>query len=285
MTVLGTRTRGPTDAASSAPRRAARRPSRRGRRARLAAWRLGFGAAVLALWIVVVEIGLFPLALLPSPGSVVVSLAQELLTTVYWTSLGLTLGGAAIGFSAAAVIGIAVGVLTGTSRAAEASLRLLVDFGRAFPAVALITVLVLILGRGIELKAVLVFVAVVFPVILQTQQGIRNVPTSVLETARAYRVPQALIVRRIMLPSATPSILTGLRLAASIGVLVAISTEVLSGSAGIGDRITSAQIAGASSLSYAYIVTAGALGYGMNVGLAKLQDTLLRWRPSMPGGE
>ncbi|MGO2111371.1 MAG: ABC transporter permease [Pseudoclavibacter sp.] len=255
----------------------------RSRAPRILLWRIGVGAAGLLVWVLVVEAGLFPRTLLPSPVDVVISFAREVLTIDYWQAVYLTLSGAAIGFIAASVIGIAIGVLTGGSRVADESTRFLIDFGRAFPAVALVAVLVLVLGRGIELKAVLVFVAVLFPVILQTQQGVRQVPVSVLETARAFRIPRALLVRRVMLPSATPSILTGLRLAASIGVLVAIATEVLSGSPGIGNRITVAQIATQSSLAFAYIATAGILGYALNAGLQRLQDALLRWRPAKDG--
>lgn len=247
-------------------------------------WRVGLFVAGVVLWAALAAAEVFPATLVPAPSAVVVALAQEIVTAGYWQALGLTVWGALVGLLAAAVVGIAIGVITGASTAAELSMRFLIDFGRAFPAVALIAVLVLILGRGIELKSVLVFVAVIFPIILQTQQGVRRVPRSVIETARAFRTPRALLVRKVMLPSATPSILTGLRLAASVAVLMAIATEVLSGSAGIGNQITDAQMGANSALSFAYIVTAGFLGFAVNVGLVKLQSVLLRWRPAM-GGE
>ncbi|QEV98842.1 ABC transporter permease [Microbacterium caowuchunii] len=247
-------------------------------------WRVGVFVAGIALWAAIAASGVVPAGLVPAPSSVVVTLAQQVVTVEYWQAVGLTVWGALIGLLAAAVVGIAIGVITGASTAAELSTRFLVDFGRAFPAVALIAVLVLILGRGLELKSTLVFVAVVFPILLQTQQGVRRVPSSVIETARAFRTPRALLVRKVMLPSATPSILTGLRLGASVGILVAIATEVLSGSPGIGNQITDAQMGANSALSFAYIVTAGFLGFAVNIGLEKLQSVLLRWRPAM-GGE
>ncbi|MCR2810935.1 MULTISPECIES: ABC transporter permease [unclassified Microbacterium] len=251
----------------------------------VALWRVGVFVAGIALWAMIAAVGIVPAGLVPAPSAVVVALAQEVVTAGYWQALGLTLWGALAGLLAAAVVGIAIGVITGASAAAELSTRFLVDFGRAFPAIALIAVLVLILGRGIELKSVLVFVAVVFPIILQTQQGVRQVPSSVIETARSFRIPRALLVRRVMLPSATPSILTGLRLGASVGILVAIATEVLSGSPGIGNQITEAQMGANSALSFAYIVTAGLLGFAVNAGLEKLQTSLLKWRPAMGGDD
>ncbi|KAA9155982.1 ABC transporter permease subunit [Microbacterium lushaniae] len=249
----------------------------------IALWRVGVFVAGIALWALLSVSDVVPAGLLPSPFAVVVALTEQLVTAEYWQAIGLTLWGAAVGLAAAAIVGIAVGLVTAGSSAAELSMRFVIDFGRAFPAVALIAVMVLILGRGIELKATLVFVAVVFLIIVQTQQGVRRIPPSIIETARAFRTPRALLVRRVLLPSAAPSILTGLRLGASVAVLVAISTEVLSGSAGIGNRITDAQLGANPPLAYAYIVTAGLLGFGVNVGLEKLQSAIVRWRPALDG--
>ena len=249
----------------------------------LALWRAAVLVAGLALWTVLAVGGVLPGGLVPTPWAVVVSLGEEIVTLGFWEAIGLTLWGAAVGLVAAGVVGIALGLLMGASGAAELSFRVVVDFGRAFPAVALIAVMVLILGRGVELKAVLVFVAVVFIVIVQTQQGVRRIPPSIVETARAFQTPKGLLVRRVLLPYAAPSILTGLRLGASVAILVAISTEVLSGASGIGGRIAEAQVGANAPLAYAYIVTAGLLGFGVNVGLERLQNALVRWRPAGNG--
>lgn len=247
--------------------------------ATIALWRLAVLAGAIALWFALWAIGIFPATLVPNPWEVLVTFVRELPTVEFWQALGLTVYGALLGLVIAAIVGIIFGVITGTFAAADLSTRFLVDFGRAFPAVALVAVLVLILGRGTELKATLVFVAVVFPIIVQTQHGVRRVPQSVIETARAFRIPPGLLVRRVMLPSAAPSILTGLRLAASVAILVAISVEVLTGSPGIGERITAAQLGGNAPVAFAYIVTAGLLGFAVNAGLERLQAVLLRWRP------
>jgi len=249
----------------------------------LVLWRAAVFVAGIALWTVLAVSGVLPAGLVPTPWAVVVSLAEEVVTVQYWEAIGLTLWGAAVGLVIAGVVGIIIGLAAGASSAVELSVRVLVDFGRAFPAVALIAVMVLILGRGVELKAVLVFVAVVFIVIVQTQQGVRRIPPSIVETARAFRTSKGLLARRVLLPYAAPSILTGLRLGASVAILVAISTEVLSGANGIGGRITEAQLATNSALAYAYIVTAGLLGFGVNVGLERLQSALVRWRPAGNG--
>lgn len=248
-------------------------------------WRIGLLLAVIVFWFAVSASGVFPEALLPNPIDVAVAFGQAVISTTFWAVVGSTLSGALAGLALGVLVGIPLGVVTGRFAAAELSTRFLVDFGRAFPAVALVAVLVLILGRGLELTVTLVFVAVVFPIVLQTQHGVRSVTASISETTRAFRIRGGLFLRKVLLPSAAPSITTGLRLAASVAILVAISTEVLTGVPGIGARITEAQLGSNSPLAYAYIFTAGLIGYLVNIGLGRLQRRILRWRPEKEGGE
>ncbi|MEO9247086.1 ABC transporter permease subunit [Citricoccus nitrophenolicus] len=274
-----------------APARAPAGPHARSRRPRgtrlggigIIPWRILVFAAGVALWYLVHASGVFPAALLPSPIGVLTEWAQALASASFWSILGDTLAGALVGLAFGIVAGIPLGILTGRFVAAELSVRFLVDFGRAFPAVALVAVLLLILGRGIEVKVVLVFVAVVFIIILQTQHGVRSVSASIVDTTHAFRIRGRLFVRKVLLPSAAPSILAGLRLAASVAVLVTISTEVLTGAPGLGASIAEAQVGGNSALAYAYIVYAGLLGYAVNMGLGWIQGRLLRWQPQGSG--
>lgn len=234
----------------------------------------------IVLWSLLHRLEVFPASLLPGPVEVAGAWVQALTSSAYWAVLGETITGALVGLAFGTAAGIPLGIVTGRFAAAELSVRFLVDFGRAFPAVALVAVLVLMLGRGLEVKAVLVFVAVVFIILLQTQHGVRSVSASIVETTQAFRIRGGLFVRKVLLPSAAPSIMTGLRLAASVAVLVTISTEVLTGAPGLGAAIAEAQVGGNSPLAYAYIITAGLLGYAVNVGLGRVQSRLLRWQPA-----
>jgi NitT/TauT family transport system permease protein len=101
----------------------------------------------------------------------------------------------------------------------------------------------------------------------------------IAETVHGYRIPKLLRFRRVILPSATPSIMTGLRLAATTSVLVAIGVEVLTTLPGIGHEVVGAQQGGASAQAYAYILTAGAIGYAINLLSQTAERRLLRWRP------
>jgi NitT/TauT family transport system permease protein len=235
--------------------------------------------AVVAIWELVCVLGLISAEALPSPFATAARFGSLLGDGVYWSAVGETLRDAVIGLLAAAVIGIPLGLITGTYAAAEESSRLLVDFLRSFPVIALLPVFLLVLGSTPSMKQTVVFIACVFPVFLQAQYGARSVPPMIAETVRAYRIPRLLRFRRVILPGATPSIMTGLRLAATTSVLVAIGVEILTTLPGIGHEVTQQQQSGNSDAAFAYIFTAGILGYGINRASMFLETSLLRWRP------
>jgi NitT/TauT family transport system permease protein len=235
--------------------------------------------AVLALWALIGAAGLVSATALPGPAAVAARFPELAGSGEYWQAVSDTLRGAVTGFGAAVVIGVPLGLVTGTYAAAEQSSRLLVDILRSFPVIALLPVFLLVLGSTPSMKATVVFIACVFPVFLQAQYGARGVPPTIRETAVSYRIPRLLRFRRVVLPSATPSIMTGLRLAATTSVLVAIGVEVLTTLPGIGHMVVQDQQGGASAEAYAYILTAGAIGYSINLLSQLAESRLLRWRP------
>lgn len=219
----------------------------------------------------------FPRAVVPGPLSVAIAFAQLLGDSAFWTALGNTMLGAGQGLLVAILVGIPLGMLTGRAWFAEKSLHFMLEFGRAFPAIALLPVLVLIIGTNNTMKSAVVFTAVLFPLVIQAQHGARRIEPSIEETVRAFRIPRSKALAKIVLPSAAPFIATGIKLGATVSVLVALGVEVLAGVPGIGQELTLAQQSSASDFAFAYIFTAGILGFGVNavVGLAK--DRLIRW--------
>jgi ABC-type nitrate/sulfonate/bicarbonate transport system permease component len=234
---------------------------------------------VIAVWTLVGVLGLVSASALPSPRAVFSEFASIVGTGEFWTAVTDTLRGAVVGLLAAIVVGIPLGLVTGTYAAAEQSSRLLVDVLRSFPVIALLPVFLLVLGSTPEMKATVVFIACVFPVFLQAQYGARGVEPMISETVRSYRIPRFLRFRKVILPSATPSIMTGLRLAATTSVLVAIGVEILTTLPGLGHMVTQEQQSGNSAAAYAYILTAGLIGFSINKVSEAMENRLLRWRP------
>jgi NitT/TauT family transport system permease protein len=246
---------------------------------RAAAWKLVSFVAVLTVWAVVCGLGAISADALPTPLAVLRSLVHLLGMGDFWRAVGNTLRGAIVGLAIAVAVGTPLGLVTGTYAAAERSSRLLVDFLRSFPVIALLPVFLLILGSTPAMKSTVVFLACLFPVFLQAQYGARSVSSMIAETVRSYRIPRLLRFTRVILPSAIPSIMTGVRLAATTSVLVSIGVEILTTLPGLGHEVTQEQQAGNSATAYAYILVAGLLGYGINRGSALVESMLLRWRP------
>jgi ABC-type nitrate/sulfonate/bicarbonate transport system permease component len=237
-------------------------------------------AAVLVLWSLVRWAGLVSPDLLPSVFSVVKSFVQLLGTSDFWSAIGDTLLGAIKGLVVAFVIGVPIGLLTGTYKIAERFTRLFVDFGRSFPIVALLPVFLLVLGATSGMESTVVFLACVFPLFLQAQYGAAGVEPMVSETARCFRIHGLLRFYKVILPSALPSIMTGLRLAAATSVLVAVGVEILSAVPGLGGQLANAQLGGDSATVFAYIFTAGMIGFAINRVCEAAERHFLRWHPS-----
>lgn len=275
MAISTTSRRPPPAAARPARRVPAGRPGRRG----LLLLQLSAVLAALLLWAGLTAAGFVSATALPGPVSVFRAFPGLFAEATYWQAVGDTLNGAVTGFVVAVLAGVPLGLVTGTYAAAEQSSRLLVDVLRSFPVIALLPVFLLVQGSTPTMKSTVVFLACVFPVFLQAQYGARAVTPMIAETVHSYRVPRHLRFRKVILPSATPSIMTGLRLAATTSVLVAIGVEVLTTLPGIGHEVVQAQQGGASAQAYAYILTAGTIGYAITLLSQSAERRLLRWRP------
>jgi ABC-type nitrate/sulfonate/bicarbonate transport system permease component len=248
-------------------------------RDRTRVWQVASFVIAVAVWWAVCKTGWLSSDALPPPNSVIKAWFHLLPTSVFWTAVGETLRGAVVGLLFAAVIGVPLGLITGTYAGAERASRLLVDVLRSFPVIALLPVFLLVLGSKPSTKASIVFVACVFPIFLQAQYGARGVDATIHETVASYRIPRLLRFRKVILPSATPSIMTGMRLAATTSVLVAIGVEILTTLPGMGHELTQAQQNGNSPAAFAYIFTSGLIGYAINKGSELFENHLLRWRP------
>jgi ABC-type nitrate/sulfonate/bicarbonate transport system permease component len=234
--------------------------------------------AAVVVWQVIYLLKLVSTDALPSFPSVANAFVHLLVKSQFWSSVGATLWSALQGLFFAIIIGVPIGLLTGTYPIVERSTRLLLDFGRSFPIIALLPVMVLVLGSNTTMKATVVFLACVFPLLLQAQYGARSLEPTILETVQAYRIPRWLRYLRVTLPSATPSIMTGIRLAATTSVLVAIGVEILTTLPGIGQVIIQSQTDKNSPVSYAYIIAAGLIGYSVARLSEAAEQRLLRWR-------
>jgi len=275
-----------------APAVAGRAGSTRGGAGRAQSGRLrraGLGVAgvvgVIALLELVVRTGLLPQAWFPPPSEIFPAFGRLVADGKLFGPVGQTLQGWVLGILAAAVVALPLGIAIGSIELAHRLTRFLLEFLRPIPPVALIPAAVLIFGSNLDMKVFLIAFGTFWPILLQTVYGIHDTDPTLRDTARSYGLPRHARLVRIVLPSALPYIATGLRIASAIGLILAITAEIVVGTPGIGVRISDAQSAGdAQDVMYAWILAAGLLGWLLNGGLQAVERRVLHWHTSFREG-
>jgi ABC-type nitrate/sulfonate/bicarbonate transport system permease component len=235
---------------------------------------------VLALLELVVRTGLISERSLPLMTATFGTLLEQLGHASYWEAILHTLQGWAIGLVIATAIGVPIGLAVGFSELVHRGLRPIIEFLRPVPSVALIPLAILVYGTGLEAKVFLVVYAATWPILVQTMYGARDIDPVQRETARAFRIPWWQRTSQVLMPSALPYIATGLRIASATALILAVTAELIIGSAGLGRSITIARAGGAVELMYALIITTGLLGWALNSAFAAVERRLLHWHPS-----
>lgn len=241
-------------------------------------------ALALLLWQLAPALGLVPSDDLPGAGPVLAKLVSLAGTSAFWSAVGSTLAGAGAGLAIAVVAGVALGVLMGSSTVAWHALRPTVEFLRPVPGVALIPVAILVFGPSMQSDIFLVAFGCVWVMLVQTLYGVRDVDEVALQTARSYGLTRAQRIRFVQLPSSLPYIATGLRIASSIALIVAVTAELVAGNAGLGKSISLAQSVGQTEEMYALIVAAGMLGIAVHIAFGALERRFLHWHQSQRVG-
>jgi ABC-type nitrate/sulfonate/bicarbonate transport system permease component len=181
------------------------------------------------------------------------------------------------GWLAAVAVGIGVGVLIGLSARARDYVNPIVQFLRAIPPPALLPLFIVLLGIGDVMKAAMIMFGVVWPILLNTADGVASVDPLLRETGRVYRIGFRDELTRIILPSAAPKIFAGLRVSLSIAVILMVISEMVATVNGVGFELVQAQRGFRSLDVWATIVLLGLLGYTLNGILGWIEGVVLRW--------
>jgi len=197
----------------------------------------------------------------------------------YAVAVGETLLEWLLGLSIAAVVGVTWGILIGAFPIVAACSRVVMSVLRPIPSVALIPVAILAAGLGLRMIVMLVVFASVWPILFNTVYASREVPSQYLETARSLGYGRFAIQTRVVGIAILPGVMTGLRVSATIALVVAISAELVTGSGGLGGHILDMRLASRIPESYAAVVLGGIVGVLISVIFTVLQKRLLRWSP------
>ena len=181
------------------------------------------------------------------------------------------------GFAIAVVVGVGLGALLGRLPLLAHALNPVLQFGRALPATALVPVSIVLMGIGDTPKIVLIAFVTLFPILLNTIDGVRNIDPVLMDVCRTYRLNRRQRVLHVQLPAAAPQVLAGMRIALSVAFVMMVVTELVAATSGIGFVTLQAQQSFQVPLMWSGMLLLGILGVFVNGLFVLLERRLLRW--------
>lgn len=234
--------------------------------------------ALVAIWAIITTAGLVDPSILPSPQGLAHGFKQLWVEQNLQGQIGVSLGRAAAGGAVGILIGLALGVVAGLSRLGEELFDALLQMLRTVPFLALVPLFIVWFGIGETPKLILIALATLFPMYLNTYAGVRNVDRKVIEASRSFGLSGTRLVREVVLPLALPQIFTGLRFALGVSVLVLIAAEQINASAGLGFLLNGAQLYQQVDVILICIGIYAVLGLGADILVRALERVFLPWR-------
>jgi ABC-type nitrate/sulfonate/bicarbonate transport system permease component len=181
------------------------------------------------------------------------------------------------GFGIAVVVAIAAGLLLGLSPRSRRAAAPIVEFLRAIPPPALLPFAILVIGVGDSMKVFIIAFVCLWPILLNTIDGVTGVDPTLRETTRVYGIGGRDRLWRVMLPAASPQIFAGLRTSLSLALILMVISEMVASTNGIGYFVLQSQRTFAIPEMWSGILLLGILGYTLNGGFVLLERRILRW--------
>ena len=241
--------------------------------------------SVLVLFEILPRIGILPEAHFPPISEILGGLAAQMAGGPFWSAVWNTLQGWALGLGIAAVMAVPLGIVIGSTGPLYRAARVLIEFLRPVPSVALIPLAILIYGTGLESKVFLAAFASFWQLIMQTIYGVQDVDPVATETARSFGFSRTWRLWHVTLPSAVPYIATGIRIASAVALILSVTAELVIGSSGLGREIQIAHAGANAERMYGLIIATGLLGLALNASFVRVERRVLRWHPSHRPGE
>ncbi|WP_288253064.1 ABC transporter permease [uncultured Hydrogenophaga sp.] len=251
---------------------------------RLKAW---LGPAVLLSLVLLLELctraGWVNAVLVPPPSAVALRVFTVVRAGSVIEPLGRTLYLLAVAYAIGCLLAIGVGVLMGRFRRVHGLLEPLVEVLRPLPKPALLPPLMLFLGLGDTMKITAVALGVFFPVLINTIQGVRGVDPVLVDVARTFQHSRAALLWKVVLPSAMPLVLAGMRIALGIALVLVVIAEMMAGTGGIGYLIIDLQRSFRVVDMYAWVVILAVLGYALNEVFVRIERRAIHWSGTRAG--
>ena len=240
---------------------------------------LPVGTTILALLLWQLLVTLTRTQVFPLPAEVLRGIGELLRKGVLWSYVGDSLRRVAVGYAAAALLGIALGVPLGRSATLERLVNPLIQVLRPISPLAWMPLAIIWFGITDLAPVFLIFLAAFFPVVVATANAVRTIPPMFFRAAQNFALPRGALLRRVLLPAIVPRVLTGLRVALGIAWMVVVAAEMLGVDSGLGYLILDSRNAGKRyDLVIAGMLMIGAIGLLLDIGMRRLERLpAVRW--------
>lgn len=243
--------------------------------------RLGPFVIVAALWQLAVTLHLADPEFLPGFAAIGTALIDLIRSGTVFVDLGMTLLTALAGLALGSVIGVPLGIAMALSPAADLFFGPLIKATYSLPKSALVPLFVLLFGIGGLTNILATVLTTLLPIVIYTYHGIHGVPRILIWSARSMGTPDWKLLPRILLPSASPSIFTGIRIALGFAFIVTIAAEMIVSNYGIGKQIFVFGSSGSYSYMFAAVLVIMLAAFAADRLLVRISDHVLRWLDPM----
>ncbi len=232
---------------------------------------------LLMIWELITRQGWIPAWFLPVPSEVFQTLFDMVISGELLHHAAISLGRAISGYVMAALVGVGLGLLIAWSRIVEDFFDPLIELIRPLSTFALIPIFFLWFGIGNTSKIMIIFKSCFFPIVLNTIAGIKGVDKKLIMAARSLGAEGRHMWTRVLLPSAMPMIITGMRISTAIAMMALVGVEMLSSDSGLGFLVIDAQRTFDTERVFAGIVVLALLGFSLDRLARNIQARILSW--------
>lgn len=236
---------------------------------------LGLPAIIVAAWWAATLGAHSPFV--PKPTDLVTDLFRVWLGSAFFDDVVPSLSRLLLGLAISVVLGITLGILIGSWKWVRWLLEPALEFLRAAPPTVLIPVLLLVIGINDTMKVTIIVLGCLWPILLNTISGVRSIDSVLAESARIYGITGWARLRHLVLPGASPQIMTGVRQSLSVGLILMIVSEMFATTDGIGFAIVGFQNSVSMPEMWSGILLLGIIGIVLSVIFSQVQKRVLRW--------
>lgn len=213
----------------------------------------------------------------PPLQTILETLSQDLQNGLLIGYLGFSLGNLAVALFLAIVFGIGLGLIIGEVRWLRDALDPFISFLRSVPQAALVPLIVGTFGLGSGPKIYVITFACVFPILLNTIDGVRSIEPTIRRVGMVYRISPARYFRKVVFPGALPQIFAGIRVALPIGITVMVVSELFAANKGVGFYILNSSSTFQLAQTWAGAILVGVIGYTISIIFFRIERIPLRW--------